>query len=122
MSNYHALFQNIDRKNLQVVFHVPIPSAGLNAAGIGWRAAVLLERGLSGQLGKSALPNILPAELAALDNGSLIEAIENVQFSSISLTDAQRNGQVLAAYNAAASSLLAQKQITLNFMGYNSSP
>lgn len=122
MSNYHVLFQELDRKNVQAIFHIPIPEAGVNGAGIGWRAAALLERQFIERIGKSVLPGIASGELTALDNGSLIEVSQRVPFTSTSLTDAQRNAQILAAYNAATNSVLAGKQITLNFMGYNSTP
>jgi len=122
MSNYHVLFQELERKSVHAIFHIPIPAAGVNGAGIGWRAAALMERQFNGGIGKSVLPGIASEELTALDNGSLIEVLERVRFTSTSLTDAQRNTQILEAYNAATTSVLAEKQITLNFMGYNSTP
>jgi hypothetical protein len=122
MSNYHVLFQDPDKKRVQVIFHVPVPPTGVNGAGIGWQSAVLLERQFSGQMGKSILPNISSGELALIDNGSLLEIQDYVQFTSTNLTDSQRNAQVLASYSSMSNVALSQKQITLNFMGYNSSP
>lgn len=110
---FHILTQAKDQNTVNVVFHIPVP-ATLNEAGITWREAVVREIGTV----SSVLPDIEPAELILLESGALIEKSESVRFSSIYLTNAQRLQEIKDRYNILKIELIAEKQITLAFMGY----
>jgi len=111
--DFHILTQAKDKNTVNVVFHIPVPAA-LNLAGITWQEAVVREIGTV----SSVLPNISPAELALLESGALIERTENVRFSSIYLTNTQRLQEIKNRYTILKASLIEEKQITLNFMGF----
>ena len=111
--NFHILVQTKNQNTIQVVFHIPVP-VGNNEVGISWRDAVVKEQGEI----ISILPDIDPAELTLMQSGALIEMVENVRFSSIFLDNAQRLQQVKDRYNVVKIELIAEKQITLAFMGY----
>jgi len=112
MADFHILTQAKDQNTVNVVFHIPVP-ATKNEAGITWQEAVVKEAGTI----NSVLPDITPAELTLLETGELIEKSENVRFSSIYLTDIERLQQVKDRYETLKTSLIEEKQITLNFMG-----
>ena len=111
--DYHILTQAKDQNTVQAVFHIPVPT-GNNEVGISWRDAAVKEQGEI----SSVLPDIDPAELTLMQSGALIEKLENVRFSSIFLDNAQRLQQVKDRYNIVKIELIAEKQITLAFMGY----
>lgn len=117
MSNYHVLMQAKDQNTVNVVAHLPVP-ATLNTAGLTWQQAVVQEAGGADNI-TSVLPDIDPVELADMKSGALVEKVESVRFSSIYLTNAQRLQQVKDWYGALKASLIEEKQITLNFMGYS---
>jgi len=119
MSDYHILEMAQDLKTVNVIFHLPIPAAGTNEAGKTWREAVVLSQGGSTEI-TSQLPGITQAELDALKNGSLYEFPFTVRFSSVNLTNAQRKTEIEAAYTVKTSEIVAEKQITLSFIGYES--
>lgn len=112
--DFHMLTQTKDQNTVNVVFHIPVPGTN-NDAGITWRQAVVMD---AGGTVTSILYDIDPAELLLLESGELIEKAENVRFSSIYLTNAQRLQQVKDRYDTLRVSLIEEKQITLNFMGY----
>jgi len=115
MSNYHILSQDIKRKSVQVVFHVPIPT-GTNAANISWQNAVLADLGGADNI-NSILSDIDAPELAALKSGALIEVRVTAKFSSINLTDAQRLNEIKAEFAKVQIAIASEKQITLAFIG-----
>ena len=111
--DFHILTQAKDQNTINVVFHIPVP-VGNNEVGISWRDAVVKEQGEI----ISVLPDIDPAELTLMQSGALIEKVENVRFSSIFLSNTQRLQQVKDRYAVVKIELIAEKQITLAFMGY----
>lgn len=111
--NFHILTQSKDLNTVSAVFHIPVPDT-LNTAGISWREAVVKELGTV----TSVLADIDPSEMALLENGALIEKKESVRFSSIYLTNAQRLQEIKDRYNLLKTQLVEEKQITLDFMGY----
>ena len=115
--DFHVLTQAMDKKTVNLVFHIPIPGTGVNEAGVQWRSALLAELGGANNI-TSVLPNISQAELDAMKSGALLELSTSVRFSSIYLDNAQRLNEIKAAYTATKDSTLAEKQITLAFIGY----
>ena len=113
MSDYHILESQEDLKRARVVFHVPVPSSQ-NAAGITWQVAVAMEQ--SDKI--SILTNITTEEAAQLVSGEIIEKVENMKFSSTSLNNAQRLQEVKDRALFWKTELINEKQVTLNFMGY----
>ena len=117
MSNFHILSGDDKRKIIQVVFHVPIPAGGTNTAGISWQAAVVLAQGGADNI-VSVLPGVTPQEESDLKAGVIYEVQNSVRFSSVNLTNAQRLQEVKDYFTALLSDFIAEKQITLDFMGY----
>lgn len=111
--NFHILTQSKERDTINVVFHIPITTS-LNAVGISWRDAVVKELGTV----TSVLTDIDPAEMALLESGALVEKVENVRFSSLFITNNQRLQEIKDRYTALETQLYEEKQITLDFMGY----
>ena len=116
MSNYHILTQAENRKSVTVVFHVPIPEAGTNQAGISWRDAVVKEQGGSSEI-VSVLPDITTQEHTAMKAGEIYEIQERVRFSSVTLTNAERKTQIEAWFTKLQTELVAEKQVTLEWIG-----
>lgn len=117
MSDFHVLTQANDKKTVNVVFHISVPASGTNDAGISWRNAVVKEQGGADNI-VSVLPDITTQEESALKSGELIERLEPVRFSSISITNAQRLQEIRNHFNSLSQEIIAEKQITLDFMGY----
>lgn len=115
MSDYHILTTDIRLKSVSAVFHIPIPASN-NAVGVGWRAALVLSLGGSDAI-TSVLTDITPEELNDMKIGSIYERLTTFTFSSTNLTNSQRLAEVEAAYTAAKTDVLAEKQIMLNFYG-----
>ena len=113
--DYHILQQHIKQKTANVVFHIPIPSS-INSAGITWQAAVVKDMGGANAI-SSVLPDITTQEETDLKSGALLEQQVTVRFSSVSLTNAQRLQEIKDAFTQLKTNVLAEKQITLNFMG-----
>lgn len=114
--DFHILTQSKDQNTINAVLHIPVPASN-NDAGITWQQAVVKEAGGADNI-VSVLPDVESTELTAMKSGALIEKIENVRFSSIFLTNAQRLQEVKDRYNVLKTLLIEEKQITLNFMGY----
>ncbi len=114
--NFYILTQAKNQNTINVVFHVPVPATN-NEAGITWQEAVVKEAGGADNI-TSVLYDILPEELNSMKAGALIEKVENMRFSSIFLTNAQRLQQVKDRYDVVKVELMAEKQITLAFIGH----
>ena len=118
MANYHILEQAADQKTIQVVFHIPIPAAGTNEAGHSWRDAMVLSFGGSGNI-QSVLPNISTEEDTKIKAGELLEYQHSLRFSKLNLTPAEKKIEIENAFNNLKTSILAEKQITLAWIGYS---
>lgn len=116
MSDFYILESAKNKKTVNTVFHIPIPT-GNNIAGVAWRTALVSHLGGADAI-TSILIDISTAELDAMKAGELYEQIKTVRFSSTTLTDAQRLAQVEAAYNAAQADALPTLQARLKYYGY----
>lgn len=131
MSDYHILRQSTNKKNVQVVFHIPVPSQGSNEAGISWQNAVRIDLFRKDEAGNEIAPfSVLPtyhpqnypagiesAEETQISVGEIVELVKTVNFSSINLTDAQRLAEIEADFTATKTDLIAEKQIELAWTG-----
>ena len=121
MADYHLLQQDIEKKTIRLVYHIPILAGGANQAGILWRDAIVMDQGGADNI-NTALPVIDASELADMKIGALIEVQETFRFSSINLTPLQKKTEIEARYsilsNGTPESILGQKQITLEWIGY----
>ena len=117
MSDYHLLTQNVESKSVSVVFHIAIPSTGENAAGISWQDAVVLEQGGSENI-VSVLPGITTQEDTQLKSGALIEKRKTVRYSGIGIVPAQKKAEIEAEFNSLKASVVADKQVILEWIGY----
>ena len=124
MSDYHILAQDVEEKTINVVFHISVPSAGVNSAGILWRDAVLKEQNnLIREDGSpviicSRIKDISIAENTGLKNGSLIERIETVRFSRLGLSSTEKKTEIEAKCKQVRANLILQKQNTLQWIGF----
>lgn len=115
MSDYHIRKTSADLKTVDVIFHIPIPSAN-NAIGVNWQDALVLSLGGADNI-TSVMPDIEIGEESEMKAGSIYEKVQTIRFSSLDLTNQQRLEQVEAAYIVAKEYILADKQVTLNFYG-----
>lgn len=80
MANMHVLQKNISE--VEVVFHVAIPGAGVNSANVQWRTA-LVNSGVGGETklptGDGSAGTISAAELAQIQAGALYEVTRIVR-------------------------------------------
>jgi len=120
MADYHTQTQDKNKKSVSVVFHIPIPDVGMNAAGKTWRQAIVLEQGGSVNI-ISELPGISIEEDAQLKAGELYEVRRTVRFKSINLISAQRKEAIEKYFNKLVSDLVKEKQKTLEWIGYEGS-
>jgi len=116
MADIHILDMAIDKKTVNCIFHIPIPETGVNGADIQWRDAVVLFLGGSGNIA-TELPSITSEEDTLLKSGGLIEQKVTVRFSSLNITDGTRLQEVKNSFSALKTSVLADKQIELAFIG-----
>ena len=117
MGDYHILTQDPKKKTVQVIFHIPIPSSGTNAAGISWQDAIATEQGGASNI-VSSLSDIASEEESALKAGALIEVVKTVRFSSTNLSNDERKAEIEAAFEQAKKDVFTEKQIVLEWMGY----
>ncbi len=116
MSDYHILAQNEKRKRVRVVFHIPI-AATVNAAGITYREALVRELGGADAI-ISALPEVQGTqEETDMKAGSIFELSTSVRFSSVGINNATRLAEIEAEYDVVKAATIAEKAITLDFMG-----
>ena len=112
--DYHILSQNLDKKTVQAIFHIPIP-IGVNIVGVGWRAALLSWLGGSVE---SQLLGIPQEELALLQTGELYEKPVTVRFSRLGLTDAAKLDEIKAAYTTEMNAFHQEMAIILDYYGF----
>ena len=115
MSDYHIMAQSTDEKTVQVAFHISVPDA-VNEAGVNYRAALVQQLTIEGPI-VSAYPNTIGAELTAMEAGELLEVVRSVRFSRLGLTPAEKAAELDAEYAAVQASLLATKQVELEWWG-----
>ena len=117
MSDYHVLTQDPKRKTVQVIFHIPVPSSGTNAAGVSWQDAMVKEQGGTSNI-VSRLSSLSSEEESALKSGALIEVVKEVRFSSTNISNDKRKQEIETAFEKVKKAVLAEKQIVLEWMGY----
>lgn len=123
MSNYHILEQTTDEESISLVFHIAVPTAATNEAGILYTEIVKASEDLN-----SVLPGFatdFPTEYQDMQDGKIIERVKTVTFSSAILTPAQKldeiiNGNYLwEGYNMYKNNLLNNLQIVWEWYGHN---
>jgi hypothetical protein len=117
MANMHIL--DATGTMYRVAFHIPIPG-GSNSAGVPWQTA-LVNSGLGGQTilpdGDGNAGTISAAEKASIQNGSLIEVIDELDLYG--LTGPQINALLDAHYTARQSEAQAEFSNRLRQYGRN---
>lgn len=120
MADYHVLTGSADGNAFTVVFHVPIPGAGTNRAGVPWRTA-LVNSGLGG---KTALPDgdgtggtVSAAEKAQVAAGAVYEVAEQIA-THPGETALQLRDRIDARHAALAASVQAELQGRLTYYGF----
>lgn len=115
--NFHILTMDEKLKTANVIFHIPIPATGTNQAEISWQDAVVRELGGADNI-NSKLPDISIEEETDLKAGVLFEKQMFVRFSSTDLTNAERLAEIKAKFAEIQTTLIAEQQITLNWIGF----
>jgi len=120
MSEYHILESAVDGKTVRVVFHCVLTAgeqAWTNAAGKTSVWCILRSRDLSSQLPNFATD--FPDEYQDMQDGKVTEGLQNVRFSSINLTAAQKRAEIEAAYTAWRSECISDMQKEFQWYGYD---
>ena len=112
MSEIHTLVFDEKERSLACVFHIPVPSAGVNLADIQWQT-VMASRATGFE---SSVADA--TEQAQLTAGQVTEVTKTVIFSYINLDTTQRLAELKAAYQIEKAKVLADLQITLAYYGY----
>ena len=116
MSNYHVLTQALDKKTVNVVYHIPIPNVN-NEVGKSYRLALKewLEHNSEIDTITSICPDISPAEFIQMQNGEIYEIQRSMRFSILSLTPIQKRNELDAEYNALKTEARDKLQIVLEW-------
>jgi len=122
MADIHVLDMN--RNELRVVFHIPVPDAN-NVAGVSYREALVH----SGRAGKSVLLDaadpdnprgweIGANEKTALSSGAMLEHVEQIHVLPEDWADLSRlREKVFASYDAVKNAARERAQYGLRFWG-----
>lgn len=116
MSAYHILTQEINQKTISIAVHTPIPDVN-NEASISYRVALQQSEPFT----ESAVYGLQaddPDEWDDLVAGAVHEKRETVKFTSTNLTNNQRRTEVETKVAGFQNAVIAEKQITLAFWGY----
>lgn len=120
MANWHALTGTPDGNAFTIVFHIPIPGAGNNRAGVQWRTA-LINSGLGG---KTTLPDgdgsggtISAAEKASIGSGAIFEHVEQFATNPPEAA-ATLQARIDARFTALTAAIQASLQAQLTYFGY----
>lgn len=116
MSDIHLLDQVTKQDSIRCAFHIAIPAAGNNEAGIQWRTAIVQYQTQNGAAIESAVPG-LDTTAHDLDDGSVYEKLETVRFAA-DATPAVKAAAIQAAYTARKSALLQNAQNVLEWWGH----
>lgn len=109
----HVIEQATDQKTVRVAFHVAVPPAATNNAGMTYQNALVLIGVPASEVG-----NITTEEQTQLESGQVVEFMETVRFSRLGLTPTEKLNEIKAAYTARQAELFADKQIALAYTGY----
>lgn len=120
MADYHVLTGSADGNAFTVVFHLPVPGAGNNRAGVQWRTA-LVNSGLGG---RTVLPDgdgtggtVSAAEKAGIEAGAVHEVAEQVS-THPGETAPQLRDRIDARHAALVASVQAELQGRLTYYGF----
>lgn len=120
MASYHVLTGSPDGNAFRIAFHVPIPGAGNNRAGVQWRTA-LANSGLGGttvlRTGDGTGGTISAAELASVQSGALLEVVEEVP-THPGETAGQYQARLDARFAALTARVQAELQGRLTYFGH----
>jgi len=116
MSNYHVLTQALNKKTVNVIYHIPIPDIN-NETGKSYRTALKewLEHNSESGIITSTCPDISSAELTQLQNGELYEIQQSKQFSSLELTNTQKRNELDTTYTVVKTEAQGKLQILLEW-------
>lgn len=118
MASYYVLNMDVKQDQLSVVYHVLIPAAATNFAGLTFRNAIV-ERDSP----VSALPDTfngadITVEKAKVASGELYEVQKTIQFDA-NLSNANKKAVIDADYTATSAQILSELQNSLEFWGYS---
>ena len=120
MADYHVLTGSPDGNSYQVCFHLPVPGAGNNRAGVQWRTA-LINSALGGQTvlldGDGTGGTISAAEKAEIESGAVFEVSEAFD-THPGETALQLRDRIDARHAALATAVSAQLQGRLSYFGF----
>ena len=114
--NYHILKQSSKKDTVEVVFHIPIPATN-NFAIKTFQIALKERLTQNGVVISSIVPNIDSTELTQLQNGELLEVVENINFSA-NLTNVQKREIIRTRFSILSSEISVRIQDELRFWGF----
>ena len=117
MSDYHIMLQTWNKKELQVVFHISVPSL-INNSGMTYRTAIKQNLEIKGPI-TSFYPNTSANELTQIQNGEIYEVVKYVSFSKHNLSTAEKASEIDEYFNKYKTDFLEKKKIELEWWGLN---
>jgi hypothetical protein len=123
MSHYHILSQKDNKRLIKVVFHIAVPPASTNEAGVLYTEVVKKCEDLN-----SILPGFatdFPVEYQDMQDGKVIERQKTILFSSDALSPAQKLDEIIngnaswEGYNTFKTNLLNDLAVVWEWYGKN---
>ena len=119
MSDMHVLTASKGR--YRVVMHFPVPS-GNNPIGTAWSTAIVEDSGFDNDgnpaTPKTVLRTITAAEKTAIEAGTVLEHIEELDLDGVGQTTGGRRDALRARYTAVKSAKTAELQARYKFFGH----
>jgi len=118
--DYHIMAQSRDKKTIDVVLHIAVPSVN-NSAGVNYRTALraYLESRTETGVITSDYPNISAGELTQMQAGEVYERSFAYRFSVLGLSAGQKQTELDTFYAAEKSTFLQEAQDILEWWGYD---
>jgi hypothetical protein len=111
------MLQTWNKKELQVVFHIPVPVL-INNSGISYRTAIKQNLETKGPI-ISLYPNTSASELSQIQNGEIYEVVKYVSFSKHNLSSGEKAIEIDNYFNKYKIEFLEKKKIELEWWGLN---
>ena len=117
MSHYHILSQSLDKQILRVVFHYPVPTDSKNTIGIHFTEIIKQSCDSTSQL--PDFENKFPEEYQAMQDGLVIERLENIRFNNLDFTPNEKKQVIRAEYEKLKTIELRNLQTQWQWNGFH---
>ncbi len=137
MSDYHVLEQSLDRKTITIVLHYPVPVAAKNVVNKNYRDIIPYMES-NGPVGMTlvnpetdVLESVIPwiadtgfnpdgaTEPAKIAAGEVIEVTRTHRFSSLNLTNPQKQAEIEALWGDVEQEVSDELDVGIQYYGYS---